>query len=239
MPKMPRPYTGFHAPCENYINLEPWQDDKTVLKNPHKGWYWHFIDNGFGRGAYRQNIAPGDYMEDFPGLNHLYLRFDWGDIEKEEGVYDWSYIDQIMEEWGAKGYRFSMRICTYEGDREPESIRYATPKWVYDAGASRLELPNGCIAPDYGDPVYLEKLENFMCEYGRKFNNDPRVEFVDIGTFGTWGEGHTVWGSEKMYPKEVICKHILLHAKYFPDKFILMNDDMVGHRASCPEEEKQ
>jgi len=239
MPKYPRPYFGFRAPCENYINLEPWQDDCTVLKNPHKGWYWHYIDNGYGREAYRDGIKPGDYMEDFPGLNHLYLRFDWGDIEKEEGVYDWSYIDQIMDEWGAKGYRFSFRICTHEGASQPDCLLYATPKWVYDAGANKFDLPNGVIEPDYGDSVYLEKLENFMREYGRKFNNDPRVEFIDIGTFGTWGEGHTVWGTNKIYPAEVICKHIQLHAKYFPDKYILLNDDMIGHREVCPEEEKQ
>lgn len=28
-------------------------------------------------------------------MNHLYLRFNWLDIEK--GVYDWSYIDDIMK----------------------------------------------------------------------------------------------------------------------------------------------
>lgn len=239
MPKLPRPYYGLYAPCENYIDLEPMQDDKTVLKNPHKGWYWHYIDNGYGRPAYRKDHPAGDYLEDFPGLNHLYLRFDWGDIEKEEGKYDWSYIDGIMDEWGAKGFRFSFRICTYECAASPDSILYATPKWVYDAGANKFELENGCIEPDYGDPVFLEKLENFMREYGRKFNNDPRVEFVDIGTFGTWGEGHTVWSTNKIHPEEVIRKHILLHAKYFPDKYILLNDDMIGHREVCPEEEKQ
>ena len=239
MPKLPRPYLGKRLPMENYIDLELWQDDRTVLKNPHKGWYWHYIDNGYGRTSYRDGIAPGDYMEDFPGLSHLYLRFDWGDVEKEEGKRDWSYINSIMDEWGAKGYRFSFRMCTYEGGGAPESIRYATPKWVYDAGANYTELSGDRIEPDYGDPIYLEKLENFMKEFGARYNSDPRVDFVDIGTFGTWGEGHTVIGTEKMYPIEVIKKHIQLHAKYFPDKYILINDDMIGHRAECPEEEKQ
>jgi len=239
MAKIPRPYIGAYAPCRNYIDLDAWQDDKTVLKNPHKGWYWHFIDNGYGRGVYRDTLEPGDYMEDFPGLNHLYLRFDWGDIEKEEGVLDWSYIDSIMDEWGAKDYRFSFRICTDEVGSEPESIKYATPKWVYDAGANKFDLPDGRIEPDFGDPIFLEKLENFMRAYGEKYNKDPRIEFIDIGTFGEWGEGHIFWGTNKMYPAEVIKKHILLHAKYFPDKYILLNDDMVGHRATLPEEDKQ
>lgn len=236
---MNSPYSGRPEVCDNFVDLSPWQDDKTVLKNPHKGWYWHFIDNGYGRANYRQNLTPGDHMEDFPGLNHLYLRFDWGDIEKEEGVYDWSYIDSIMDEWGKAGYRFSFRICTYEGSGENEQLIYATPKWVYEAGAKSISLSGGRLEPVYSDPVYLEKLENFMREYGRKFNNDPRVEFIDIGTFGTWGESHTFNGSEVIYPNEVIYKHIDLHAKYFPDKILLLNDDMVGHRGICSEESKR
>ena len=81
-----RPDRGLH-----YRDLRSLQDDRTVLRNPHKGWYWHYIDNGYGRDNYRKLHDPADMLEDFPGLNHLYLRFDWGDIEKEEGVVpDWS-----------------------------------------------------------------------------------------------------------------------------------------------------
>jgi len=234
-----RPYSGKYAPYHSYIDLSSWEDDRTVLANPHKGWYWHYIDNGYGRENYRVHHPKGDYVKDFPGLNHIYLRFDWGDIEKEEGKLDWSYIDAIMEEWGAQGYRFAFRICTYEGAGGPESLRYATPKWVYEAGATAIELSGNRLEPVYSNTVYLEKLENFMRAYGEKFNNDPRVEFIDIGTFGTWGEGHTSNGSGIIHPNWVIKKHIELHAKYFPDKFILLNDDMVGHRAEESEESKQ
>lgn len=180
-------------------------------------------------------------MPDFPGLHHLYLRFDWSDVEKEEGRFDWSYLDGIMDEWGEKGFRFALRLCTYEGAGGfgDDSLRYATPRWVYDAGAKNHPLPDERIEPAYDDPIYLSKLENLMREYGRKYNSDPRVDCVGIGTFGTWGEGHTVIGSNLMYPAECIKAHIGLHAKYFPDKTLLLNDDMLGHRASLPESDKQ
>ncbi|MBR5602382.1 MAG: hypothetical protein IKW24_07085, partial [Clostridia bacterium] len=38
---------------KNYVDLRLLVDDKTVLRNPHKGWFWHYIDNGYTRGAYR------------------------------------------------------------------------------------------------------------------------------------------------------------------------------------------
>lgn len=217
-----------------FRDLRVLADDRRILRNPHKGWYWHYIDNGYLRANYRVNHDPNDHLEDFPGLNHLYLRFDWGDIEKEEGVYDWSYIDSTMDEWSRYDYRFGVRLVTYEGDG---SIPFATPEYVYKAGARCYALPGNRLEPDYGDPVFLEKLSRFLEEAGRKFNGDPRVELVDVGTFGTWGEGHTGNGSDIVYPSDVIKKHIDLHVKNFPDKFVILNDDHINHRWSRGREE--
>lgn len=205
-----------------YIDLRPLCDDKTVLKNPHKGWYMHYIDNGMRRANYRNSIEKGDYLEDFPGLNHLYLRIDWSDIEKEEGKYDWSEINHIFDEWGSRGYSFAFRLCTYEGKGVPN----ATPEWVREAGADVTEIYDSW-EPNYGDPVYLRKLASFMRCFGAKYNSDPRVEFIDIGTYGTWGEGHTFAGSAKNYPVEVLRRHVDIHLDNFPDKFLLVNDDMI------------
>ena len=196
-----------------------------MLKNPHKGWFWHYVDNGFFRPQYRADHDPEDSLSDFPGLNHLYLRYDWGDIEKREGHPDWTEIDRIMEKWERYGYTFSMRICAYEGS--PVNP-FATPEYVYRAGARGYLLRNGCLEPDYADPIFLEKLGAFLELAGRKFRGDSRIEIIDIGTFGTWGEGHTGFGTNKIYPAEVICKHIDLHKRCFPDIPILLNDDHIN-----------
>jgi len=224
----PQEFLAYFPPQarRSYTDLRTFADDKTVLKNPHKGWFWHYIDNGFIRPNYRENHDPSDFLLDFPGLNHLYLRFDWGDIEKIEGRPDWSYIDQIMDTWGQFGYRFSIRICTFEG---ATNIPFATPEYVYKAGARGFRLSSGLIEPDYADPIYLDKLGAFIELAGKKFNGDPRVEFIDLGTFGTWGEGHTFRGSNKLYTGEVIRKHIDLHVKNFPNTLILLNDDHINH----------
>ena len=209
------------------IDLRPLADDRTLLKNPHKGWYIHYIDNGIVRPAYRDTIKDGDYLEDLPLINHLYLRVDWSDIEPEEGKFDWSYLDRIFDEWGSRGYRFSFRFCTYETPNP-----HATPEWVRLAGAkgtfvdppeTRPELRHW--EPDYGDPVYLAKLELFIAACAEKYDGHPLVEFVDIGTFGTWGEGHTFAGTGKRYSADVLRIHADLHAKYFRNTFLLVNDD--------------
>jgi len=217
---------AWHDPAkiQSWVDLHAYEDDLTVLKNPHKGWYWHYIDNGFLRPAYRQAHDPTDHLLDFPGLNHLYLRYDWGDIEKEEGKPDWSELDRIMDEWSQYGYKFSMRICAFEGSKD---IPFPTPEYVFRAGAKGYMTPNG-LEPDYGDPVFLEKLEAFLEKAGRRFNSDPRMEYIDIGTFGTWGEGHTGFGTNYIYPAHVLRRHMDMHTKYFPDLPIIMNDDHIN-----------
>lgn len=209
-----------------YRDLRPKQDDKRILRNPHKGWCVHYIDNGIERPFYRDSIAEGDTLLDFPYLNHMYLRFDWGDIEKEEGVYDWSYIDAIFDKWGKLGYRFSLRLCTYEG--RDDHVCYPTPKWVFDKGA-KCYTHGDIIEPVFDDPIYLEKLEIFMAEYARKFDGHPLVEFVDVGTFGTWGEGHTGDGFGFQYPHATLLRHIEMTLRNFKKTYVLVNDDMLRH----------
>ena len=210
---------------KGYQSLHLLEDDKRIIKNPHKGWYWHYIDNSFKRGQYRDLHNSNDHLEDFPCLNHLYLRFDWGDIEIEDGIYDWSYIDSIMNQWGSFGYHFALRICTYEGN---EKIPFATPKFVYEKGARCYSLSNGNLEPDYNDPVFLFYLERFLAKAGERFNNNPLIETIDVGSFGTWGEGHTAAGTNIQYSADVIIKHMELHSKYFKDTFVMFNDDFVN-----------
>lgn len=261
----------YDSPCTShfYHDLRDCQDDRTVLSNPHKGWYFHYVDNGMRAAHYRSTLKKGDHLHGIPAINHMYIRFDWSDIEEEEGVYHWEKLDHMLDEWGREGYRVALRLCTYEANRP--MISHATPPFVFAAGAactinhcSHAQNRAGRLPgqyeqfisvmhadpaeaeaiirgendafdtwePDYGDPIFLEKLENFMREYGRRYDGHPLIEFIDVGTFGTWGEGHTTSGSGKSYPLSVIKKHIDLHLKYFPNTCILVNDDMINHVAA-------
>ncbi|MBE5787437.1 MAG: DUF4832 domain-containing protein [Clostridiales bacterium] len=221
-----------------FIDLRHYQDDRRILNNPHKGWCWHYVDGGFGDVRYNaqgelvtliayadgyQKIHEDGHLEilddvsDFPGLNHLYIRFNWGDIEKEEGKCDWTPIDRIMDEWGKKGYTFAFRPCTFQGNLFP-----ATPDWVIAAGAKTRPffIDNMWTnEPVYDDPIYLEKLSRFISEMGAKFDGDPRVEYVDIGTFGHWGEAN----ASILYPVESIMKHLEMHVNAFPHTVLAFN----------------
>jgi len=224
----------------NKLDLYPLRDEKNILKNPHKGWYWHFIDCGYSRPRYRDNAELIGDADAFPGLTQLYLRFDWTDINPKKGVYDFSYLDEIMNSWGERGYSFSMRMTTFQTETHRwGNNQRATPNYVRESGAKGFEYTiidaedpsiqyaDKAWEPDYADDIYLGYLEETLMRLGEKYNKDNRVEYVDVGSFGRYGEGHTT--QPKKYTEAELRRHIDLTRAAFPDKLILINDDMLRY----------
>ena len=209
------------------------KDTGEALVNPMMGWTMHFYSNIPAN--YGSQLAPADTLDDFPGLSTVYLRIPWAFIEPEEGRFNWAIVDTPAQRWIDKGKYVAFRITCSEN-----WMQYATPKWVQDAGAvgyhyqfgqgrsERSDLP---WDPKFDDPVFLEKLENFLRVMGQRYNGNPNVAFIDVGTYGLWGEGHTFMSS--MVPPEehldIVKTHIDLHKKHFPDTLLCISDDVAGH----------
>lgn len=223
---------------KKYYSYYSIADENTVLKNPHKGFYFHYVDNGFVRPIYRDEENLEEKLCGFPCMNHLYIRFDWIDVEQTEKCFDWSKIDEIIEKWSSYGFKFSLRLCTYEANN---SYPYAFPEWLIDMGMkyNKIISSTGNISyePIYNDSIYLEKLERLIAEFAKKYDGNPLIEYIDIGTFGTWGEGHTSCGSNTKYDTETLMKHINLHLKYFKKTLIIINDDMITHASHTSTED--
>jgi hypothetical protein len=173
------------------------------------------------------------------GFTSVQIYTFWKDLEPEEGRFDWSWLDAPAQRWIARGKRIALRVTTSEG-----WLRYATPRWVFDAGARALAmLPEHrdkytgepSLEPDFGDPVYMEKLDRFLTALAARYDGDPHVEFVDIGTFGLWGEGHTWQGTRTHYPYPVLLKHLELHARHFRKTRLVVNDNHLDQDYAHPE----
>lgn len=185
------------APSRRQVDFRPRWDSVRVLKNPHKGWYHHLLDNGIDKYAIRDDSL----FKSFPGMDHLYLRLAWSYLEPREGQYDWHWIDEIVQKYVPLGYGISFRISCKETGTFPGSVgqqfqgvQYATPYWVAQAGAKGATAENEGIkswVPDWDDPVYLEKLDRFHRAFAARYDGRPWVRYIDVGSIGEWGEGHT------------------------------------------------
>src|SRR4030042_707203 len=139
------------------------EDTGEALVNPGMVWGFHFYSNA--PTTYGSEVAPSDTLDDFPGLSHIYLRIPWSYLEPQEGKFDWSALDVPAPRWIDTGRQIALRISCSES-----WMRYATPQWVQRAGAKGYNFtvgkgvdPNGPFwERDYKDPVFLEKLDNFL-----------------------------------------------------------------------------
>lgn len=187
--------TGIAALAQESRNVVRPVDNGSALVNPGMGWVFHHYDNNILR--YGVDLAPSDTVDEFPGMSVVYLRLAWSHIEPEEGKFNWSIVDTPAQRWIQKGKRIALRFTASESSRDQP---YATPEWVRKAGAKGYHhIPRKGITsdgaiwePDYDDSAFLEKLGNFLAAAAARYDGNPEVAFIDVGSFGVWGEGHTL-----------------------------------------------
>ena len=201
-------------------------DDGRALVNPDMGWTFHYYSNTLE--DYGSKLIPSDTLDDFPGLSTIYLRIPWTFIEMEEGQYNWEVIDTPAQRWIDSGLRVAFRITALES-----WMQYATPEWVRKAGAKGTETKRGkgsvIWRPDFGDPVFLQKVENFVASMAKRYDGSERVDFVDVGSLGMWGEGHSAGESEYCSLLEGQKKHIDIYCRHFKKTLIAISDDFAGN----------
>jgi hypothetical protein len=223
-------FVGMSSSTAEMIRINP-VDTGEALTNPDMGWTLHFYSNLIEN--YGSKLEPSDTLDDWPGLSTIYLRVPWSFLEPKEGEFNWSLFDTPAQRWIAKGKKIAIRVSCSES-----WLRYATPKWVRDAGAKGLDFefgkgpkPDGPLwDPEYLDPVFLDRLDRFLAAMARRYDGSPTVAFIDVGSFGMWGEGHTGFSSQlnESGTLEVVKRHVELHKKHFHKTLLCISDDVAG-----------
>ena len=212
------------------------QDSGEALVNPGMGLvHYHYSNRLWAYGMYSK---PGD-TEPLPGTSVVYMRVLWNDLEPKEGKFCWDIFDSVAQNWIKAGKQVAFRIiCCNQTEN-------ATPDWVREAGAKGVWFPPIYAGipgaerwePTYDDPVFLEKLANFLKAFAARYDGDPSVAFVDIGSFGLFGEGHT--GRTAKLSREETLRiariHIELHKRLLPNTFLVLSDDVAGGNSKEPD----
>jgi hypothetical protein len=180
------------------MTIRPKANSK-VLVNPGMGWTTFYSFNG------------DEININHPEASIAYFRFYWDDLEPEEGLFRWDVIDRLFEMGRRNGQKIALRVSAMDGMEIAAQWRekifgelgtkvnkyYRVPEWFYKLG------PKGAICvdpwvpdapntwePDYGDPLFLEKTENFISALGSRYDGNVDLDHIDIGTYGRWGEWH-------------------------------------------------
>ena len=218
------------------VTVRPKVTDEALI-NPDMGFVYYHYSNRLW--AYGINTANGDTLDWFPGCSTIYYRLLWNDLEPEEGEYRWDIIDSTAQNWIAKGKKIAIRVicCNQTETAVPQYVRDAGAKGEWFQYIDRVTNaplpPRWC--PNYDDPVFLAKHEKFLKAMARRYDGNPAVAFIDVGSYGIYGEGHhNATHYEKLReenPAEFgrLAKiHLDLYRRCFPNTYLVVSDDLGG-----------
>jgi hypothetical protein len=214
VPALPQPDTA-KRPAAGQV-CRQFREVDTLFANPGQGWM-------------SQARAPQGEPR-FP-CSVVYIRFNWADVEPEPGKYNWRVIDDVIAAWKPRGATVAFRVMTCNAH---SAGYYSSPKWLFDAGCKGFEYLRGGddstsggkriprIEPDYADPVYLARHGEFLAALGKRYDGNPAVEFLDIGSYGIWGEWHTSHPAPVAVRQQIVD----LYLRAFPrTPLVFMSDD--------------
>ena len=214
------------------LTVRPQETDEPLV-NPGMGLMMYHMAGRLW--AYGASLPPGDTMDWFPGVSTVYLRFLWSEIEPEEGVFRWDIVDAIANNWIKAGRQVALRVicCNHTKNATPDFVRKAGAKgtWFqYKKHGVPSDYPLRW-EPIYDDAVYLEKYERFLMAFAARYDGNPHVAFVDIGSFGMYGEGHTTGGCnplDSMETDRLARLHMDIHRRLLPNTYLVISDDVAG-----------
>ena len=178
------------------------------LSNPHKGFTvptggaWTFVPE-FEYGPYGSlNNRAWDLVSYGSGYQQ------WNKLNPEKGVYDWTELEKLLNALAEHNMGYALRVLPYtpsfiKSDFPPQEEYDWTPPFVYEMGAKKIQIDlrgtdYRAYAPVWDDSIYIWAAKEFAKALAEKYDGDPRIEYIDIRTFGEWGEWHTshILGSE-------------------------------------------
>ena len=209
------------------------------LSNPHKGFtvptegLWTFVPE-FEYGPYGSlNNKAWDLITYGSGYQK------WNKLNPAKGVYDWTELEKLLNGLAEHNMGYALRVLPYspsfvKGDDTPEEEYDWTPSFVYESGAKKVTATvqwNGFHAtvPVWDDSVYLYYAKEFAKALAEKYDGDPRIEYIDIRTFGEWGEWHASHLDGSEMPSDSIEMDLLdYYASVFKKTQLVLPSSGVG-----------
>ena len=189
------------------------------LSNPHKGFTvptggaWTFVPE-FEYGPYGSlNNRAWDLVSYGSGYQQ------WNKLNPAKGVYDWTELEKLLNALAEHNMTYALRVLPYtpsfiKSDFPPQEEYDWTPPFVYEMGAKKIQIDlrgtdYHAYAPVWDDSIYIWAAKEFAKALAEKYDGDPRIEYIDIRTFGEWGEWHTSHMLGSVMPADSVLKDML------------------------------
>lgn len=172
------------------------------LDNPLKGWA-PYTDAGTIRQPYSM----------------VFLYVPWSELEPREGEYRFEEWEQkAWEVPAAQGKHIIFRVFV-DYPKRPSGL----PEWLRaDVNQTKYTDHGGGNSPDYDSPRMRAAMRKFIEALGKRYDQHPRVAFIQLGMLGHWGEWHT-WPQASMYANSTTEEQLIrAYRAAFPTKSLMV-----------------
>ncbi|MDD3214725.1 MAG: DUF4832 domain-containing protein [Eubacteriales bacterium] len=154
----------------------------------------------------------------------VYANLRWADFEPEEGVYDFAAFEEAnhFKKWRAEGKRLILRfVLDVPGSKKHLDI----PKWLYnqtkDGQYYKVSYGRG-YCPDYANETLIAAHRRAVAALGARYDGDPFVAYVELGSLGHWGEWHVHPSAGVMPPETVRDRYAQAYTDAFTTAKLMM-----------------
>lgn len=153
----------------------------------------------------------------------VYANLTWAELEPIEGTYDFGAFEERcqFDKWRAVGKRMILRfVMDLPGEKKhadiPDWLRKRTKGDFYKVSYGRG------YCPDYADEALIAEHKKVIAALGERYDGDPFVAFVELGSLGHWGEWHINDGAGQMPPEDVRDRYARAYTDAFAHTYLLM-----------------
>jgi chitodextrinase len=101
---------------------------------------------------------------------------------------DWTAVEKMLNETASYGNTAAIRFYLDYPSGNPTNGMPAC--WNGKVPTNNDTYWN-TQSPDYNNAFLLSSLQQFIGQFGAKYDGDPRIGFIQMGLLGYWGEWHT------------------------------------------------
>jgi hypothetical protein len=182
--------------------------------------------------------------------NDSYQRWNWDSLEPTHLAYQWNIIDDQLTAAHSRHGRFGMRLMAlcqgcgshlYQGAHSsiPDDLAAVVNPLI---GAAPGETEKYVI-PDWNSTAYLDRLEELLNAISARYGDDPSFGFVDVMSYGNWGEFHLYPFTQAGGPYDTSTqrpitddnarKIVQLNATAFAKKLLVINSEQKAALAAA------
>ncbi|MBL8820069.1 MAG: DUF4832 domain-containing protein [Planctomyces sp.] len=149
----------------------------------------------------------------------VFQYISWRELEPVENDFRFEDWEKTWDTEAASGKHIIFRVYI-DYPSKPSGL----PDWLRSVGVKETEYQNygGGQSPDYNDPQMIAAMERLIAALGKRYNENPRIAFIQLGLLGYWGEWHTYPKSELYASPETEQRVIDAYRKAFPDKQLMV-----------------